>query len=228
MDNRVPFFSFRAEWYDALSQLGDDDRLAMYDTIMQEAFAKPCDEYLPPLLRQLFGSMKSKIRSEKKAVRKDIRELEGKDELFETCWKAYRMKGTKKKAKEQWVRLGEEEKALVMPHIKAYVSSRDVKYQRDFERYLRDRLFLTVVYADNNIIYNPETSNCDSGYNPQVGGSLSWNDYYKTYVYTGMFLEQMADGYTADTRPDGARVMLNNGRGFVVWSGERKEWLKEY
>lgn len=154
-----------------------------------------------------------------------------KKDLFEECWVAYRLKGIKKKAKEQWNKLKESEMDMVMPHIKAYVSSRDVQYQKDFERYLRDRVFLEVVYNGNNIIYDPTKAIADekqvSVYVPTCGGMLNWNDYYKCYIYTGFWDGHIADGYSDDNRPNGAKVTLNNSRGTVVWSSEFKEWRKE-
>lgn len=150
-------------------------------------------------------------------------------ELFEKCWLAYRRKGKKGKSLPYWNKLTQSEKQAVMPHIRAYVSSRELQYQQDFERYLRDKTFLSIVTNKNNIIYDPAKTGVidEKIYAPNVGGSLNWNDYYNCYVSTSMFVEQIADGYTDETRPNGARIMLNNGRGFVVWSSERKKWEKE-
>ena len=61
-------------------------------------------------------------------------------------------------------------------------------------------------------------------YCPTTGGALTWNDYYNCYIYTSMFVEDLADGYNDNNRPDGATIMLNNGRGFIVWNAEKKEW----
>ena len=61
-------------------------------------------------------------------------------------------------------------------------------------------------------------------YTPECGGMLNWNDYYNAYLFVGMFYEQIADGYTDDNRPNGATIMLNNGRGFLVWDKETKKW----
>jgi hypothetical protein len=82
-----------------------------------------------------------------------------KDELFEQCWLNYRRKGSKKKSLEQWNRLSNEEKEQVNKHILAYVESvSDVKYQKDFERYLRDKCFLNVVYKNGKTIFDSETT----------------------------------------------------------------------
>lgn len=153
-----------------------------------------------------------------------------KKDLFEECWKAYRLKGIKKKAKEQWNKLKESEMDMVMPHIKAYVSSRDVQYQKDFERYLRDRVFMEVVYNGNNMVYDPTKSAgsaaTNQAYSPLCGGMLNWNEYYKCYIYTGFWDGHIADGYSDDNRPNGAKVTLNNSRGTVEWNADKKEWKK--
>ena len=64
---------------------------------------------------------------------------------------------------------------------------------------------------------------------PVCAGSLSWNDYYKCYLYVGFWDgHYMPDGYTDENRPNGASVMLNNGRGIVVWNKELKKWVKQW
>lgn len=154
-----------------------------------------------------------------------------KKDLFEECWVAYRRKGIKKRAKEYWNKLSDEEMNMVMPHIKAYVSSREIQYQKDFERYLRDRVFMEVVYDGNNLVYDPtkavDAKTGDAAYSPICGGMLNWNEYYKCYMYTGVWYGGIVDGYTEDDRPDGATVMLNNGRGKMVWNKDSKEWVKK-
>ena len=151
-----------------------------------------------------------------------------KKDLFEECWVAYRRKGIKMKARQYWNKLNESDMEMVMPHIKAYTSSREIQYQKDFERYLRDKVFLEVVYNGNILIYDPTKTNNgqpDSGiYMPVCGGQLNWNEYYKAYLYMGYWSGRLSDGYTDDNRPDGATVMLSNGRGKVVWNANAKEW----
>ena len=63
-------------------------------------------------------------------------------------------------------------------------------------------------------------------YTPICEGALSWNDYYNTYIYVGMFYGHVSDGYTDDNRPNGAKIMLGNGGGFIVWNSETKTWNK--
>lgn len=149
-------------------------------------------------------------------------------ELFEECWVAYRRKGSKKKSLDYWKKLTDKEKSMVLAHVKAYVSSRDVQYQKDFERYLRDKIFLTVVFQGNQVLYDPtkKTDGKTEAYMPICGGALSWNDYYKCFVYVGDFNGNIADGYDDNSRPDGATITLNNGRGTIKWNGDTKQWDK--
>jgi hypothetical protein len=118
-----------------------------------------------------------------------------------------------------------------MPHIKAYVSTRELQYQKDFERYLRDKIFMTVVFGNNKVVYDP--SKLGRGevqsnvYMPTCDGALSWNEYYKCFMYVGFWDgRHIADGYNDDNRPHGATITLNNGRGVISWDAETKEWRK--
>lgn len=151
-------------------------------------------------------------------------------ELFEECWVAYKRKGSKKKSLEYWKKLSEREKGGVLAHIKAYVSSREIQYQKDFERYLRDKVFKTVVYADNKVIYDPEKKKKGKKetYMPICDGALCWNEVFGCYIYLGYWdrNEPIADGYDDESRPDGALIKLNNGRGTITWDCETKKWNK--
>lgn len=147
-------------------------------------------------------------------------------ELFEQCWIAYRRKGKKGKSLPYWKKLTESEKQMVLPHIKAYVTSRELQFQQDFERYLRDKTFTTIVFLKNKVIYDP-TKNNSATYTPLTDGALSWNNYYNCYMYVGYWDGvHIADGYTDDDRPNGATITLNNGRGTITWDSETKKWNK--
>lgn len=63
-------------------------------------------------------------------------------------------------------------------------------------------------------------------YTPICDGALSWSDYLNCYVYVGMFYGHVSDGYTEENRPNGAKVFLGNGGGYVVWNSETKTWIK--
>lgn len=167
---------------------------------------------------------KNKIKKEKTIDKKKTRK-----ELFEECWLAYKRKGVKKLAFEQWCKLTDSEKDSVMPHIKAYTQVREKVYQKDFERYLRDKVFTTIVFSGNNIVFDPtKNDGNETVYSPICGGALSWNDYYHCYMYVGYWDGvHISDGYTDDNRPDGASITLNNGRGTIVWDSVNKTWNKK-
>lgn len=99
------------------------------------------------------------------------------DETFEKCWVAYHRKGSKKKSKMQWDKLTDEERLKIPLHIVAYTSEREIQYQQDFERYLRDKTFNTVVYGKGNkVIYDPsneiqpQTNQCQNNETVIIGG----------------------------------------------------------
>lgn len=159
------------------------------------------------------------------------KEEETNKELFEQCWIAYRRKGKKGKSLQYWKKLTESEKQMVLPHIKAYVTSRELQYQQDFERYLRDKTFTTIVFLKNKVIYDPtrldKKDKANEVYMPLTDGALSWNEYYKCFMYVGFWDgRHIADGYNDDNRPNGATITLNNGRGTITWNCETKTWDK--
>lgn len=165
---------------------------------------------------------------EKNDNKKKEKTIDKKKELFEECWIAYKRKGSKKVAFEQWCKLSEKEKESVMQHIKAYTQVRERVYQKDFERYLRDKVFTSVVYSGNNVVYDPTKDEyCDSVYRPICGGALNWNDYYQKYMYIGNFDGFISDGYTDENRPDGATIMLNNNRGDIMWDANFRVWINK-
>ena len=155
------------------------------------------------------------------------------DELFETCWIAYRRKGKKGKAKHYWDKLPANEKDSVLQHIKIYTKTRELQYQQDFERYLRDKTFLSVVVSKNNVVYDPtklgKGESVSKVYMPSGNFSITWDEQLKAYLYIGFYSDgqAIADGYTDSTRPDGARIVLNNGRGELVWSSITRTWIKQ-
>ena len=166
----------------------------------------------------------TKIKEKEKSHKKE----KEKSDLFEQCWIAYNRKGSKKKAKDYWHKLSDKEKDNVMQHIKVYVTTREKKYQKDFERYLRDKTFNDLIIQGDNIIYDPNNDN-DKTYHPITGGALNWNDYYKCYLYTAWYFpnQKIYDGYDDDKRPDGAKIVLNNGRGTLIWNKEQQKWIKQ-
>lgn len=155
---------------------------------------------------------------------KTLSKKDEKDELFEQCWKDYRRKGAKAKAKKIWDKLTQKDKDKIQPHIKAYVSSRDLQYQKDFERYLKDKVFDTLVIANNKVVYDPTLTTSDE-YRPTLSSLLLYHNELNCYLYIGYFSGFIGDGYEDDNRPDGATVMLNNGRGNITWNKANKQWI---
>ena len=166
-----------------------------------------------------------KENKEKKSIQKKEKKKDAND-LFEQCWVAYHRKGSKKKAKEQWVKLSAKERASVMPHIRAYVASREQVYQRDFERYLRDKVFLDVVFQGKSVVYDPNVG-ASGEYRPATDGQIHWNEQLHCWLFTGFDESCIFDGYDDDNRPDGAEIRMNNGRGIVVWDATNKCWEKK-
>lgn len=96
-----------------------------------------------------------------------------KDELFEDAWILFNRKGSKKKASEQWHKLTEDEKKAAIEHIPMYVSTRELQYQKDFERYLRDKCFNNIVFHKGLVIFDPNaeaTKKKDSDSKLIIGG----------------------------------------------------------
>lgn len=147
-----------------------------------------------------------------------------KDELFEECWKAYRRKGHKCKSKPYWDKLKNEERQRVLQHIKAYISTRDINFQKDFERYLKDKTFDSIVVKGNNVVYDP-TCETEAEYHPYGNTDINYSEQYKCYIYIGYFNGTICDGYTDENRPDGATVRLNNARGTITWNKVDKKWI---
>lgn len=163
---------------------------------------------------------------EKKDKEKSLSKKTTKDELFETCWLAYRRKGKMGKAYPYWKKLSESEKAQVLPHIKAYVQARDLQYQQDFERYLRDKTFMSLVFKNATVIYDP-TRLKNGEYAPQ-GRNIWFEESTQSYWSMDSFYdEHIYDGYTDDERPDGAEITLNNARGTYKWNSNNKKWEKK-
>lgn len=145
------------------------------------------------------------------------------DALFEECWKEYKRKGHKNKAKPYWDNLPQDVRERILPHIKAYVSTRERSYQQDYERYLKDKTYDTVVYQRNNVIYDPEMLT-NNEYRPFLGENIFWDKTRNIHVFFGD-VETLYDGYTSENRPNEAKV-FQNGYTFV-WDSNLKQWVNK-
>lgn len=162
--------------------------------------------------------------TKKKKERKEKVKKE-KDEQFEAVWLAYNKKGSKKDSVEQWQKLSDEEKERVLPHVRIYVSSRDRSFCKDFQRYLRDKIFNDVIVKGNDTIYDPEQFTNKEEYHPMTDGIFQyWNAERKCLMFNG-YIDQLNDGYTDDTRPDGAKVAWSMYE--WIWSSQKKQWIKQ-
>lgn len=191
-----------------------------------KATKKPDTEFFrhgnnQPQINKDIREIKTKIKKDKD---KSLSKKE-KDPLFEECWLAYRRKGKKGKAYPYWKKLTDDEKQLVLPHIKAYVQANELQYQQDFERYLRDKTFQSIVISRNTVVYDP-TKFDSTKYTPQ-GRSIWFNEETKSYwSMDNFYYGVISDGYTDDNRPNGATITLNNARGDIRWNSETKTWDK--
>lgn len=170
------------------------------------------------------NTIDNKEEKDKSFSKKEVKTRNKYDEQFEKCWKEYGRKGNKSEAYKVWIKLSEEDRLKVLPHIKAYIQSRSEKsYQKDFERYLSKRVFNSVVYKGNIIIFDPERENAnDNEYRPQLDGfNLHWNEQTKCYI--SMYdISMLADGYTDENRPSSAMVMKGGIR--YKWNTQTKQW----
>ena len=196
-----------------------------YDEEPQQDYPHSDNRYMDnmPQLNTYENKENKEIKDLSKKEERD-KSLSKKDELFEECWKAYRRKGSKSKSKTYWNKLKDDEKNRVLAHINAYVSARDINYQQDFERYLRDKTFDSLVIKGNDVLFDP-TCATDTEYHPFGNYSILYDDNSKQYIYIGYYDGRMSDGYTDDNRPDGATIILNSGRGTIVWSKAEQKWI---
>lgn len=179
------------------------------------------EEYIPNTSNNTVDLEEEKDKSFSK---KEVKTRKKYDEYFEQCWKEYGRKGNKAEAFKRWKKLSDEDKSKILPHIKAYIQSKSEKtYQKDFERYISNRTFDTVVYKGNMIIFDPERENdTDNEYRPQLDGfNLHWNEQVKCYI--SMYdIDMLFDGYTSENRPSSAMVMKGGIR--YKWNTQTKKW----
>lgn len=163
------FVAFRlGEKYESIKYTPAESEIGTSSTIhlqtYQTTFAEVAD----------YGPKYSSTNNSSTNKEERDKSLSKKDEMFEECWKAYRRKGSKKKSLEQWKKLSDEEKEQTKKHIVAYVESvSDIRYQKDFERYLRDKVFNNIVYKDGKILFDCENETpATSDYKLVIDGIL--------------------------------------------------------
>jgi hypothetical protein len=116
--------------------------------------------------KEIYLMISNEIAESEEETIKEEKPKVSKDEGFESAWLLYRRKGSKKKALEQWARLTDEEREVAKGHIPAYIDSvSDIKYQKDFERYLRDKCFNDVVYKNGRVLFDVNDKKEDTSSN---------------------------------------------------------------
>ena len=144
---------------------------------------------------------------------------------FEDCWKAYHRKGNKAASLKIWNKLTEEERQKAKTHIPYYTSSVDsLNFIKDFERYLKNKTFNTVVYKNKSMLFDPERT-IDSGqYHPiEDKHGLMWSNEINAFVSLNNPQGTMFyDGYTDEERPNIAKVLYQSN--YYYWNNEGKKW----
>ena len=149
----------------------------------------------------------------------------GSEALFDECWKAYGKKGNKGKSKEVWSKIPLTSLPIILTHIKIYVSSRQRCFQKDFERYLKEKVYTTNIVTNEGVLYDSEKDIFPDEYRPTTDGIFQfWNSERKCLMFNG-YIDQLNDGYDKDNRPDGAKVAW--GMYEWIWSSQTKEWIKQ-
>lgn len=87
-------------------------------------------------------------------------------------------------------------------------------------------MFYNPIYDERgNLLYDPERLADKETYRPVADGlNMRWNSVLGSYM-TFSYIDGLADGYTAEDRPGGARVYSNGV--FYVWDSDAKKWDKE-
>ena len=77
---------------------------------------------------------------------------------FEEAFALYRRKGNKKEAYVEWKKLDQRAKEMVFKHIPHYVAVKELCYQKDFVRYLKNNLYMDIVYDKNIVVFDPNAT----------------------------------------------------------------------
>ena len=164
---------------------------------------------------------------------KDIKEEESNDskkklvypQEYENDFILYGRKGSKKNGFKRWKELTEEEKVRMRKHIPYYLQSNDRQYLKDFEGYINQRQFESPVYKGSELLFDPVQLESPSVYSPLTDGILQWWDDKEKCLHFNGYIDMLDDGYTADNRPDGAKVKWQMYS--WIWNASKKEWIKQ-
>jgi hypothetical protein len=144
---------------------------------------------------------------------------------YENDFILYGRKGSKKNGYHRWKDLTEDEKTKMRKHIPYYLQSNDRQYLKDFEGYINQRLFESPVYKGSELLFDPVQLESPSVYSPLTDGILQWWDDKEKCLHFNGYIDMLDDGYTADNRPDGAKVKWQMYS--WIWNASKKEWIKQ-
>ena len=147
------------------------------------------------------------------------------EQMFDDSWKAYGKKGNKAMAKRQWVSIPASSYPVILGHIKAYVGSREKRFTKDFERYLKEKEYTKIVFQGNQPIFDPFQYDKAEEYHPLTDGVFQWWDENEKCLHFNGQIDMLDDGYTADNRPNGAKVKWQMYS--WIWNSTTKEWIKK-
>lgn len=144
---------------------------------------------------------------------------------YEDDFALYGRKGSKKKGYERWMSLSDEDKEKMRSHIPYYLQSNERQYLKDFEGYINQRLFESPVYRGSELLFDPIQMEIPSVYAPKTDGVFQWWDDKEKCLHFNGYIDMVDDGYTADNRPDGAKLKWQMYT--WIWSASKKEWIKQ-
>ena len=175
--------------------------------------------------KMLFNAFIAGHKATKQPKSKNVILTVEQERLFEESWECYGRKGNKAQSKRAWADIAVSSLPLILAHIKAYVASRERRYTKAFERYLRDEEYNTIVFNGNSVSFDPRHYDEADGYHPIEDGIFQiWDSKRKCLLFNG-FIDQLNDGYTAENRPDGAKVAWQMYS--WIWNKEKKIWVKQ-
>ena len=183
---------------------------------------------------QQSGTPNDHNNKDNKDIKDNIKEEESNDskkkkfvypQEYEDDFILYGRKGSKKNGYTRWKDLTEDEKTKMRKHIPYYLQSNDRQYLKDFEGYINQRLFESPVYKGSELLFDPVQLESPSVYSPLTDGILQWWDDKEKCLHFNGYIDMLDDGYTADNRPDGAKVKWQMYS--WIWNASKKEWIKQ-
>ena len=200
---------------------------------------KAADEYVDLHIKRcndMFGEIDNQIcevvrnafiagyESTKRGKSSDVVLDANQEKMFDDCWDAYEKKGNKALAKRLWLNIPSSSYPVILGHIKAYVSSREKRFTKDFERYLKEKEYTKIVFSGNHSIFDPSQYDKSEEYHPLTDDIFqTWNEERKCLMFNGD-LNHLYDGYADDNRPDGA--MVSWGMYSWKWNKQLKQWVE--